>query len=126
MIISDHQDGPPISTFNVEFVVQKRHIFYRSCTFRANYTAKMTAFIGTTFKYPIPSPTENLRQPRAAHTARSLAPALTAVGTRHPPTCIRRRMTSNGYEAVCVGTPESALIAKNDRRLSIRREQILQ
>lgn len=65
--------------------------------FPRSYTKKLTAAIGTTLKYPMPSPTQKPRKPRSAHTRRAVSamrrrwPSPTA-----PPTCMRRRMISSG------------------------------
>lgn len=74
-----------------------------------SYTQKLTATIGTTFKYPIVNPTQKPRKPRSRQIRRVVSPIRSRrPSPTAPPTCMRRRMTSSGYETVCETSPARA------------------
>ena len=56
--------------------------------------------MGTTLRYPMLNPTKNPLQPLVAYIPLIESLQLRAPVLATPPTCIRRRMTSKGYDAV--------------------------
>jgi hypothetical protein len=78
------------------------------------HTAKLTAVIGTTFKYPILNPTKNPFHPPECQTAPTVSPQRShRSGHVRPPTCILRRTTSKGYDMVWAIAPETAPMARS-------------
>ena len=88
-------------------------------TFDLSYTKKLTATMGTTLKYPMPSPTQKPLHPFSLKIVRAVSampkrwPSPTA-----PPTCIRRRMISSGYDDVWETRPAKPPAASSAQYLS--------